>query len=208
MRHNPQYASEDVEVLKDLIRHNPWATVVSNHEGSLVASHYPILLEEEVPEPTIVSHVGRPDERLHGLGEHEIMLIVQGHHGYISPSWYAPGASQVPTWNFTAAHCYGVPQLLDEEENLRVLARLVDHFERRVERPLLLERGWAAPIAKGTVGFRLAITRFICKVKLSQDKDELTRRQVIAALREPGPYQHPQLADEMHDALAGALRGT
>jgi Putative FMN-binding domain len=64
---------------------------------------------------------GRPDDRLHGFGEREIMLIVQGAHGYISPRWYAPGATRAPTWNFTTAHCYGVPQVLDEETNLRTI---------------------------------------------------------------------------------------
>jgi transcriptional regulator len=41
------------------------------------------------------------------------------------------------------------------------------------------------------------VTRFVCKRKLSQDKDDVSRRQAIAKLREPGPYEHPALADEM-----------
>jgi predicted FMN-binding regulatory protein PaiB len=41
-----------------------------------------------------------------------------------SPSWYAPGATRAPTWNFSVAHCYGVPEILSPEENLRVLAAL------------------------------------------------------------------------------------
>ncbi len=66
--------------------------------------------------------------RLHGLGESEVLVIVQGPHGYISPSWYAEPA--VPTWNFVSAHLSGVPEILTTEENLRVLERLVDHFEQ------------------------------------------------------------------------------
>jgi transcriptional regulator len=139
---------------------------------------------------------------VHGFAEREILLIVQGDHGYISPSWYAPGATRAPTWNFSVAHCYGVPQLLDEEENLRTLRRLVEHFERHVEEPMLLDPDWGRGVARGTVGIRLAITHFVCKVKLSQDKDPVTRRQVIDALRAPGPYHHPQLAEEMDRALA------
>ncbi len=48
---------------------------------------------------------------------------------------------------------------------------------------------------------RLPISRFVCKRKLSQNKDVETRRQVIDALREPGPYGHPELAEEMEQAL-------
>jgi transcriptional regulator len=149
----------------------------------------------------VFTHVGRPDERIHGFGEQEIMLIVQGNHGYISPSWYAAGATRAPTWNFTAAHCYGVPEILDEEANLRTLARLVEHFERHVAEPMLLDREWGEQLAKGTVGIRLPITRFECKVKLSKDKDPVSQRQVIEALRAPGAYTHPRLADDMERAL-------
>jgi predicted FMN-binding regulatory protein PaiB len=66
----------------------------------------------------------------------------------------------------------------------------------------LLDLQWAAPVAKGTVGIRLPITRFHCKVKMSQDKDPETQRQVIQALRAPGAYHNPRLADEMERALA------
>ncbi len=201
MRPNPKHASDDEQVVRQLIRDNPWCILVSRNEGELVASHYPVLLEEDAPQLTVVTHVGRPDERVHGFGEREILLIVQGRHGYISPSWYAPGATRVPTWNFSAAHCYGVPQLLEQEENLLVLGRLVEHFERHVEEPMLLDPEWSSDLARGTVGIRLPITRFVCKLKLSQDKDPVTQRQVMASLRAPGRYRHPELADDMERVL-------
>jgi transcriptional regulator len=202
MRPNPLFASGDLEVVRGLIREHPWGTLVSNTPAGLVASHYPILLDEDAPDLTVLTHVGQPDEQVHDLGSTEMLLIVQGRHGYISPSWYSPDAPMpVPTWNFSVAHCYGVPQILDPDENFEVLKRLVAHFERHVEHPVVLEREWAAPIAARTVGIRLPITRFICKVKLSQNKDPATRRQVIEALRAPGPYSHPELAEEMERAL-------
>jgi transcriptional regulator len=201
VRHNPQHVSTDVEVVRQLIRENPWAILVSNNDGELIASHYPVLLDEDAADLTVVTHVGRPDEQLHGFGEREVLLIVQGRHGYISPSWYAPEATRAPTWNFTVAHCYATPQILDAQENLKVLTRLVAHFERHVDRPMTLDPAYGAKLAAGTIGLRLPITRFVCKVKLSQDKDPVSQRQVIEALRAPGPYQHPELADEMEREL-------
>lgn len=201
MRDNPAHASDDPELVRQLIRANPWATLVSSNGGELVASHYPILLDEEADGLAILTHVGRPDDEVHGLGDGELLVIVQGNHGYVSPSWYAAGGRKVPTWNFTVAHCYGVPEVLDEDENLEVLARLVDHFERVVAEPLPLDPDYGAKVAPGTVGIRLPVARFVYKRKLSQDKDLDLRRRVIAALREPGPYHHPALADEMEAQL-------
>jgi transcriptional regulator len=204
MRHNPQHFVPDPEVVRRLIREYPWGTLVSGRDDQLVASHYPVLLDEECEELAIFTHVGRPDEEIHGFGEREILLIVQGAHGYVSPSWYAPGATRAPTWNFTVAHCYGIPEILSEDANLRCLARLMEHFERHLEQPMMLDLDWATPVARGTVGIRVPITHFQCKVKMSQDKDPATRQQVMQALRAPGPYHHPQLAQEMQRALAGS----
>jgi transcriptional regulator len=197
MRHNPAHATTDPEAVRDLVRQNPWATIVSENAGELVASHYPVLLDEEAADLALLTHVGRPDEEVHGFGDREVMVIVQGRHGYVSPSWYGPEATRAPTWNFSVAHIYGVPQVLGEDENLATLTRLVERFERAVENPLYLDQEWGRPVARGTVGLRIPVSRFVCKRKLSQDKDDLSRRQVIDRLREPGPYQHPELADEM-----------
>lgn len=180
---------------------NPWATIVSSKDGGLVASHYPVLLDEGAEGLTLLTHVGRPDDQIHGLGESEVLVIVQGNHGYVSPSWYAEGERMVPTWNFTVAHCYGVPEILEAEENLKVLTRLVAHFERGLPDPAFLDPEEGALVAKGTVGLRIPVARFVCKRKLSENKAPETRRRVIAALREPGPYHHPQLAEEMEQRL-------
>ena len=202
VRPNPLHASADPDVVRRLIRENPWATLVSHNDGELVASHYPILLDETADELAVFTHVGRPDEVLHGFGDREVLLIVEGRNGYIAPSWYAPGATRAPTWNFSAAHCYGVPQVLDDETTLAVLGKLVEHFERHVESPMLLDPEWGRPVARGTVGLRIPITRFLCKVKMSQDKDPVTQHQVIEHLRAPGPFHNPGLADDMERALS------
>ena len=47
MRFNPHHARGDADDVRQLIRDNPWGTLVSHHDGELVASHYPVLLDEE-----------------------------------------------------------------------------------------------------------------------------------------------------------------
>jgi transcriptional regulator len=197
MRHNPAHAITDAEAVRDLVRANPWATIVSSGKGGLVASHYPVLLDEESADLALLTHVGRPDEEHHGFGDAEVMVLVQGRHGYVSPSWYGPEGTKAPTWNFSVAHLYGVPKVLGEDENLATLTRLVEHFESKVADPLYLDQEWGRGMARGTVGLRIPVGRFVCKRKLSQDKDDVSRRQAIAALREPGPYMDSELADEM-----------
>jgi transcriptional regulator len=200
MRPNPLFASDDPEQVRQLVREHPWATLVSTTAAGLAASHYPVLLDEDAPGLTLLTHLGRPDEEVLEIDGGEVLVIVQGHHGYVSPGWYSPEERLVPTWNFTVAHLHGTPQVLGEDENFAVLTKLVENFERRLDQPALLEAD-AAPIAKGTVGLRIPIDRFEMKRKLGQNKSEVTRRKVIEALREEGPYRHPDLADEMEREL-------
>lgn len=205
MRYTPHYLLTDPDEVKRLIRENPWATIVSNTAKGLVASHYPVVLEEDAEGISIVSHVGRPDERLHELGQHEVLVIIQGPHGYISPGWYA-NEDFVPTWNHVTAHLYGTPELLGDDENFAVLGDLVDHFEQRMPQPVSLEidEESARHIATGTVGLRLRVTRFDARLKLSQNKQPEVLERIIAALEGDGPYASPALAAEMKRAIDAA----
>jgi transcriptional regulator len=81
-----------------------------------------------------------------------------------------------------------VPQILDADENLAVLTRLVEHFERHVERPMPLDPDDGIKLATGTVGLRLPITRFVCRVKLSQDQDPRADGRTV---RPPPPTPDP-----------------
>lgn len=210
MRHTPDYALDDVNAVRDLVRENPWATLVTHVPGrGLVASHYPVLLDDDADGITLVSHVGRPDERLHELGQHEAMVIVYGPHGYVSPGWYDVSPA-VPTWDFAVAHLHGTPEILTDDENLAVLDRLVAWFESPLPDPFLMRRtlentAYAERIVHGTVGFRLRVERIEAKEKMSQDKPAEVIAKVVEALRRPGPYENPALADRIATVNAAAL---
>ena len=194
MRHTPRYLMTNPQEVKRLIRNHPWATFVSPTSTGLVASHYPVLLDESRSDITVLSHFGRPDDDLHELGRHQVLVIVQGPHDYVSPSWYAPG-DLVPTWNHVTAHLYGTPEILDEEENYAVLCRLTEHFEQHQSegRSLLEDEAATRRAAKGTTGLRLRVDRFEARAKLSQNKPAEVIANITARLVEA----NPALAEEM-----------
>lgn len=76
MRHTAAHATDDPDVVRRLIREFPWGILVSNNDGQLIASHYPILLDEESDDLAVVTHVGRPDDLKHDF-DSEILLIIQ-----------------------------------------------------------------------------------------------------------------------------------
>lgn len=194
MRHTPHFLMTDPAEVARLVRGNPWATYVSSTTHGLVASHYPTLVDEDAEGLTILSHFGRPDEQLHELGQHELLVVVQGPHDYVSSSWYERG-DDIPTWNHVTAHLYGVPEILTEEENFAVLGHLTDHFEGGFThgRSLSLDEEKSRRIAKGTVGLRMRVTRFDARAKLSQNKSPEVAERIIDELEQ----RNPGLAEEM-----------
>lgn len=204
MRQNPSFAMTDAAQLRRVIEANPWATLVAATPDGVVASHYPVLLADDRDDLTVVGHVGRPDDLLLDLGRSELTVIVQGPHGYISPSWYEP-APAVPTWNFVAVHLSGVAERMPDDENLRTLERLVARFESLLPEPRMM---WSAPndpeyvqrLAGGTVGFRLTPTRVVAKRKLSQNRSAADVDRIIDRLEADGPFAQPDLAAEMRRA--------
>lgn len=213
MRQNPSFTLADVDEMRRVIDANPWATIMSAGPDGLVASHYAVLLDETNDDLTVVGHVGRPDDAIHGMGDREMIIVFQGPHGYISPGWYGD-VPAVPTWNYVAVHLAGVPEILSRDENLQVLDRLVARFEGRMPDPRLMwerpnDEAFVSRLEAGTVGFRLRPTRITAKRKLSQNKPADVVETVIAELEGDGPYAQPALAAEMrraHEALAEGRR--
>jgi len=191
-----RYVSLDENEVKRLIRDNPWGTIVTNTAKGLIASHYPMLLEEDADGISVVSHVGKPDDVKLELGQHEALVIIQGPNGYISPGWY--DKINVPTWNHVTAHLYGVPEILTDEENWAVLDRLTHHFEDRMPHPVLLEHQaeYARAEMAMTAGFRVRVTRFEARLKLSQNRPQVAGR-IIDELDHGDNYRQPALAEEM-----------
>jgi transcriptional regulator len=191
----------DVGEIRRLIEQHPWVTLVSSGADGLVASHYAVLLDDARDDLTIVGHVGKPDDMILGLGERELLVVVQGPHGYVSPRWYGD-VPAVPTWNFVSAHLSGIPELLEPEENLSVLDRLVERFEGEDGRGLYRapnDPAFVDRLAAGTVGFRLTPTRVVGKRKLSQNRPADVVETIIDGLSD-GPYANPALAAEMRRA--------
>ncbi|MCW2164678.1 negative transcriptional regulator, PaiB family [Microbacterium hydrothermale] len=206
MRQNPSFAMTDVDEIRRLIDLNPWVTLVSDTDDGLVASHYAVMLDDTRDDLTIVGHVGKPDDATLGLGERELLVVVQGPHGYITPRWYGD-VPAVPTWNFVSAHLSGIPELLTPEENLRVLERLVDRFEghdddARGLYTLPNDTAFVERLERGTVGFRLTPTRVTAKRKLSQNRSADVVETIIDGLSS----HNAPLAAEMRRAADARVR--
>lgn len=181
------YQEERVAVLHAVIRANSFATLVSNGEGGIVATHLPILLDStRGPHGMLIGHLARENQHWRALAaDRESLAIFQGPHAYISPSWYTTPYA-VPTWNYVAVHAYGRPSLIDDPSALyRIVEETTRNYEAPFAHPWELEprREYAEKLLKNIVGFEMEISRLEGKRKLSQNRSRADREGVIAGLR-------------------------
>jgi transcriptional regulator len=205
-----EYAMPSMRDVRRLIRNHGWAVLVVGSSGDLRAAHVPCLLDpvhdpgDAANQLVIIGHTARADPVVSELlSGQEVLLIFQGPNGYISPAWYGEGPSP-PTWNFTAVHVRGIPEVLPAGRRFSVLERTVEHFEAARDDPWEL-RGealvYARRLAHETAPFRVRSAAIQAKAKLSQDKPPRIQDRVIAALEAGGPYRNAQLAAEMRRVL-------
>ena len=181
------FREEDLPVLHTLMRDYSFATLVSTQEDGLpVATHLPFVLEAE-PEPygTLKAHMalGNPQWRTF-QPEREVLVIFQGPHSYITPSWYEVELS-VPTWNYATVHAYARPHLIKDQDELYThLQTLIATHEAQFADPwpFDLPRDYITNMMKGVVGFSLEITRLEGKFKMSQNRSASERVRVSAEL--------------------------
>jgi transcriptional regulator len=209
--YTPKYFSEsDLAELDRLVGRDAFATLITVADGAPFVSHLPVLYRREGEEVLFRGHWARPNPQWRHGGE--ALLIVQGPHAYVSPSWYPDkeSAARVPTWNYAVAHVHGQLQVTEDTDDLAaIVGELSAKYEAAVGRDWRFdaERDDLRVQLKGIVGFSLLATRIELKFKLSQNHPEANIRSVIENLPKSGQREGVAVAELMREKLADRRPG-
>jgi len=205
------FRQNDLDLMRELMRSHPLGMLISQGASGLVASQIPFLIYGDEGEHGMLrAHIARANPQWQDLaGASECLVVFQGEHGYVSPSWYAAKTEHhrvVPTWNYITVHAWGKPCITEDARWLhRQLDDLTCSQEKRRLRPWSLNdapKDYIASMTRSIVGVEIPIARLEGKWKLSQNRPEPDRAGVIAGLRDPGDaHSNPPLADEMERQL-------
>ncbi len=178
----PEYfeVTEEKEIYA-FIEANAFGQLISTVGGRLFSTHIPFLMS---PDRTkLLGHVAKNNPQVQDIESQEVLVTLQGAHDYISPSWYSsPG---VPTWNYQAAHIYGLCKIINEANAIsQVVDTLTRKYEHNNSNPWQPEYN---PLMLGAIiGIEISINEIQCKYKLSQNRSIQDQEQVIAQLKGNG----------------------
>ena len=179
------FAVEDVAQLQDFMEEFNFATVVTQRDGELTASHIPFLLDRGAgPYGVLRAHVAIRNPQLEDFRSgSQALVMFQGPHTYVSPSWYVK-PENVPTWNYTVVHAYGVPKIVDQAAMVTLLKDLVGKHERSFEEPWGFDpnNAFMQKQLSQIAAFEIKIEKLQGKFKLNQNRAPADRAGVIARL--------------------------
>ncbi|WP_046243379.1 FMN-binding negative transcriptional regulator [Hymenobacter terrenus] len=185
------FAETRVDVMHDLMRACPLASVVVATTNGLVANHIPLLLAAE-PSPygTLQGHIARANSLWRTFQpETEALIIFQGADAYLTPGWYPTKKETgkvVPTWNYAVVHAYGTLRIIDDAQWVREqMERLTTLHEASSAEPWQLTDApgsFIDSLLPAVVGIEVTITRLEGKWKVSQNQPERNRAGVVKGL--------------------------
>ncbi len=166
-------------------------------DGAATATHLPLIVKDEGEHGLIEGHFARANNHWQALTGHETLVVFPGPHSYVSPANYVEELS-VPTWNYIAVHAYGKLSLVEDDAGKEALveALIAIHEPRYAEQWRGMPDGYKRTMLARIMGFRIPIERIEGKFKLSQNRKEQERANVLAT-QAAGSSDERELAEWM-----------
>ena len=144
------------------------------------------------------SHFAKANPQANDSMDTNVLVIFTEPHAYISPKHYEK-IENVPTWNYLAVHAYGICKLLEGEENKAALLRATintyeaDYLKQWDNLPDLYRH----KMMNGITAFEVVVDDLQAKAKLSQNRSEIERENIIAQFDQSSDSNEKDIAAYM-----------
>lgn len=175
-----------------------FATIVSVRDGVPEATHLPFLVQQGGDKIVLRSHFAKANPQAEAILSNNNLVIFMEPHAYISPKHYEKEAN-VPTWNYVAVHGYGKATLLESvEAKMELLEQTIINYEAEyLNQWNSLPDDFKLKILKGITAFEIVVDDLQAKKKLSQNKTEKERENIINALSHAENSNERNIAEYM-----------
>jgi len=189
---------EDLQQVIAFMQRYSFATIVTVKDGIPVATHLPFIIKQRDDKIIVSSHFAKANPQSSGINNTRALVIFAEPHAYISPKNYEKDTN-VPTWNYLAVHAYGKCTLLDgEEQKSALLKEMVQYYEKDYLKQWdSLPEDYKHRMMNGIVAFEMLVDDLQAKKKLSQNRSEKERENIINQLSQAENSNEKDIADYM-----------
>lgn len=187
----PYYKENDEQVIRTFVEQHPFAFLTGcDPQGMPVATQVPVFMERRDDRLFLSGHIMKNTDH-HKAFSHNanVLAVFTGSHSYVSARWYSD--PNIPsTWNYMSVHARGRIRFLDDAGLEAVLQKSSLYFEGNdPESPTVfanLAPELTKKLMKAIVAFEVEVEKLDHVFKLSQDRDDSSRRNIIDKLMEQG----------------------
>jgi len=178
------HQEESFNNIVQLMQMYPLAIINSCMNNEIESTHTPLVYQPNEKLGVLIGHIDKYNPQLeHFKNNTAVQIIFNGPQVYISPSVYS--TTQLPTWNYFKAHLKGTLILENDREKVKQSLINMTAFLEGDQHKYKLDpdnpRMEAA--LDYIVGFRIEITSWEGKYKISQDKKKEDRERAKVALQ-------------------------
>ena len=180
------FDSADLALAHQLMGEHPLALIVGpDADGQSFGTPVPlgVVQEEEQGAWLLEGHMARANPHWAWLqAQTSVLAVFSGPSAYISPAHYDTRLA-VPTWNYMAVHVYGSLSLIDDHAGKDALLKrlIAQHEPSYAAQWRGLPSDYQDKMLEAIVGFRLKVTRWEGKFKLSQNRPAAERARIQTA---------------------------
>lgn len=188
------------------IKAHNFGLLFSHHEENPEATHLPFMIETHENKITkLIAHFAKANKHWLRIDESkELLVVFQGPHAYITPSWYRQRET-VPTWNYAAVHVRGNAKIIHQKDRLREMVEDLTHFhEQQVDSDWNLQEAESIMETelKAITGIEISVTGIEAKFKFNQNRSKQDQQCVIDHLRKTrGDKKLEDVAEIMEENL-------
>ncbi|NRB25967.1 FMN-binding negative transcriptional regulator [Shewanella sp.] len=187
-----KFKQNDDSQLMAIMREYPFATLITNTESGVEATHLPVVFKESEGKFTILAHIARANKLWESVKDgSEILLIFNGPNCYISPNYYPTkkeSGKAVPTWNYVVVHVKGNISFINDTQWIyNMIDSLTEEHESKQDVPWSMSDAPTTYINKmlpAIVGIEISVSSIEGQWKLSQNQPEINKLGVIQELLE------------------------
>jgi transcriptional regulator len=189
---------EDRQEIIAFIQRYSFATIVTVMNDIPVATHLPFLVKEENDKLLLRSHFAKANPQANQVFDKTSLVIFTEPHAYISPSNYET-EKVVPTWNYIAVHAYGKAALIESmDQKAELLKHTIETFEAAYFKQWeSLPDDYRSRMMNGIVAFEMEVTDLQAKKKLSQNRTETEKENIIHSLENSTDTNEREIAAYM-----------
>ena len=197
------YTEANKATVVAFMKENSFATITGSGEPYPVATHIPLEVEIIDEKLYLSGHMmKKTDHHLAFEKNENVLVIFNGPHAHVSASWYTDPVMG-STWNYIVVHAKGKIHFKDEAGTYNAVKDITNKYEAPESAAAFnkLPQEYVDGMVKAIVGFSIEVEVLENVFKLSQNRDQGSKLNIIDQLNKRGDDNSTAIAREIEKRL-------